>query len=77
MQNSLSPSARWSGVRGSGTNAKFSYIQPLVVVVRTQNSLSSAARGSSARGSGTNEKFSYVQPRVLVVRVVVLSVVVL
>ena len=65
-QNFLSPAARVSGTsaklwivaRGSGTNAKFSSIQPLVVMVWTQNSLSTAVRVSSARVSGTNEKCS-------------------
>ena len=62
-QNFLSPSARGSGPRGSGTNKKFSKDIPRVLVVRTQNIPSPAARGSGsrgsgARGSGTKAKFS-------------------
>ena len=62
-QNFLTPDARVSGTRGSGTNAKFSSLQPRVVLIRTQNFLRSAARGcvthgSSARGSCTKSKFS-------------------
>ena len=57
-QNFPSPAARGSGPRDSGTNAKFSKIQPRVVVLRTQNILSPAARGSGTSSSGTNLKFS-------------------
>ena len=55
-QNFLSPAARGSGTRGSGTNAKFSKSSLLVVVVcvvvvRTQNFQSPAPRGKSAKES--------------------------
>ena len=57
-QNFLSPAARGSAARRSGTNAKFSYVQPRMVLLRKQNFLNPGSRVSGTRGRGTKANFS-------------------